>query len=461
MRNSEVHLQPHQQRVIDRLYSEGTPGLIAYHSMGSGKTLTALEALRRANGNKLVITPASLVENVYKESKKHGIPLDQNTEVLSYEKALRNIDRLLDKDYGLVVLDEAHRMRNDDTVRAQELTKVLNRAHKKLLLTGTAGYNHPADLMRLINLIDNKLEIPSSNRDFEDRYLYPKSLKLREDKELASILHKYVDVYDAPRTSSDFPRVTEEVINVPMSRKQESVYRFAEGSIPATLRRSMRKNLPMSLKDTTALNVFSSGVRQASTSPTRLDATSVPEDSSKLLAAADRMVEAAKEPGFRGVAYSNYLGSGVEPYAEILRKRGLDPLLYTGSLSSSDKKKLLDAYNEISDKAKILLLSSSGAEGIDLRGTRLLQVLEPHFNQAKIDQVKARGARYKSHEHLPSNDRSMRIEQYLATKAPNKIQQMLHLKPATSIDEYLYTASRQKQHIIDDLKSLASNGSTK
>lgn len=36
--------QPHQQRVIDKLIKTPEHGVIAYHSLGSGKTFTALGA---------------------------------------------------------------------------------------------------------------------------------------------------------------------------------------------------------------------------------------------------------------------------------------------------------------------------------------------------------------------------------------------------------------------------------
>ena len=74
-----IEYQPHQQRVIDKVNNPSGPhGIIAYHSLGSGKTLTALGAFDKAlAGNPkdrgLFVVPASLVENVYKEIDKHKL----------------------------------------------------------------------------------------------------------------------------------------------------------------------------------------------------------------------------------------------------------------------------------------------------------------------------------------------------------------------------------------------------
>jgi hypothetical protein len=76
-----------------------------------------------------------------------------------------------------------------------------------------------------------------------------------------------------------------------------------------------------------------------------------------------------------------------------------------------------------------------------LKGTKLIQVLEPHFNQSKITQVVGRGARYGSHAHLPENERKVHVEHYqsvlpkpLLGSAPTSIERYLHENSATKND---------------------------
>jgi len=90
--------------------------------------------------------------------------------------------------------------------------------------------------------------------------------------------------------------------------------------------------------------------------------------------------------------------------------------------------------------------ASSGAEGLDLKGTKMMQIMEPHFNQAKIDQVVGRAIRYKSHEHLPEEEQEVTVRKYLSTKKPGIMQRIFGVKDM-SIDRYLLNASAEKHKI--------------
>ena len=448
-------LHDYQQRVLDKLNNPDLPGLIAYHSTGSGKTLTALKALQQAHDRSgksgLFITPASLVNNAKKELVKHNIPLtDKDLKIMSYEKAVRDIDNLMQTPYGMVAFDEAHKLRNAGSLRQARLKKLIGNADKTLMLTGTAGYNNPVDIPVLAKLIDNKLRLPVTQKEFETQYLN-ESGKLTHARRLADTLRPYVDVYDRPKDSGDFPSVRERVFTVPMSGKQERIYKYLEEKLPSHLRKAVHDNLPLKAKDAASLNAFATGMRQVSLSPLHHDVTAKPEDSPKLMLAAKRMVEAAKQPHFRGVAYSNYIDAGLNPYAELLRKRGINPLVFTGGMTAAAKKALVDDYNSADKAAKVLLLSSSGGEGLDLKGTRKLQILEPHFNSAKIDQVKGRGARYLSHAGLPENERNLDIEEYRSS-LPVHWYNKLFGSQGEAIDGYLAGASARKKAVIDEIK---------
>lgn len=452
---ADALLHDYQQRVLDKLDNPDLPGLIAYHSTGSGKTLTALKALQAAHEREgkpvLFITPASLVENAKKELAQHNIPLtDKDLSVMSYERAMRRIDDLANNDYGMVAFDEAHKLRNSGTSRVQQLKRLINKADKSLLLTGTAGYNNPSDIGALAKLINPKLNVATTPGEFEQRHVNAAGKLINADS-LTKNLKPYVDIYERPKDSKDFPEVKRETIRVPMSDKQERLYKYLLQKLPAHLRLAVSRNLPTSAKDAANLNAFSTGIRMASDSTMRHDVSAKPEESTKLTLAAQRMADAAKAKRFRGVAYSNYIDAGLNPYASLLRKKGIEPLVFTGGMSAKEKKALVDAYNSADDAAKVLLLSSSGGEGLDLKGTRLLQVLEPHFNQAKIDQVTGRGARYRSHADLPEEDRNLLIENYQATM-PKHWYHKFGFKPGMAIDEYLDASSKRKNALINDVK---------
>ena len=79
-----------------------------------------------------------------------------------------------------------------------------------------------------------------------------------------------------------------------------------------------------------------------------------------------------------------------------------------------------------------------------MKGTKLLQILEPHWNNPLLEQVKGRAIRYKSHAHLPSSERKVDIEQYAAM--PRERGFMIRDQDMGS-DEYLMNMSAEKDKL--------------
>ena len=469
-------LKPHQESGVDALFEN--KGQIWDHSTGSGKTRTLLEAVKRLqardrDGMQLVITPASLTTNIDKETKKHNLGINKKRmETISYEKAINDIDRLRRIKYSLIAMDEGHKMRNIDTKRFKRLEDLISGAEHRLIMTATPMYNSPENIAPLINLVanDSKL-LPTDKRKFEERYvsredthpslydqfihgkLPEEQVELKNKKQLSNILNKYVNHYDLrddPTAAKDFPRKEEKIFKVPMSPEQEGMYKYLEGNIPFMTRLKIRRGLPLSKKESKDLNAFSSGVRQVSNTVSPFNRTGNHHLSPKLMKAVDELEKNIKaDKNHRGLVYSNYLEAGLNEYSAELTKRGIKHTLYTGELKKSDKDEAVKNYN--SGKVPNLLISSSGAEGLDLKGTKLIQILEPHFNKSKIDQVRGRGIRYKSHEHLPEEERVVKVQHFHSTFRPNMFGQENKNK---AIDQYLHENSAHKEDLVTQVKHL-------
>jgi hypothetical protein len=466
-------LRPHTLRALKRI--EKQDGLLVDHSMGSGKTLLYLKAIERhqqknPKDHVLVIAPASLTTNVIKEIKKHGVKVDTSRlETLSYEKAAIDADRLKQKVYGMVVADEAHKLRNTGTKRHRELSEVITSAKKRILGTGTTAYNNPSDIAPLVNLAAGKKVLPENKADFEENFIdkvveqppllkrilghAPKEIhKLKNTKALEKILRKHIDHYDLkddPKAADKFPTKVESIKRVEMSPEQAGLYKYMEGRLPWHLRYKVRMNMALDRKEMASLNSFSTGVRQVSNS-LRSYMPNYHKTTPKIEAAVQSVHEGYKnDKNFKALVYSNYLGSGLEDYSRELTKREIPHAIYHGGLSKTKKDELLDAYNK--GEIPILLLSSSGAEGLNTKGTKKVQILEPHFNRSKIDQVVARGVRYQSHQHLPKSERKVEVEHFL-TSLPKP---RWNIGPKQhSIDEYLHHNSQTKHEIGQQLKEL-------
>jgi len=74
-----------------------------------------------------------------------------------------------------------------------------------------------------------------------------------------------------------------------------------------------------------------------------------------------------------------------------------------------------DPDNAHGDKIEMLLVSATGAEGIDLKNIRHVHILEPYWNYNRIQQVKARAIRNGSHSTLPPTERDVAVYIYIAS----------------------------------------------
>lgn len=63
----------------------------------------------------------------------------------------------------------------------------------------------------------------------------------------------------------------------------------------------------------------------------------------------------------------------------------------------------------------LLMITQSGAEGLNLRNVRFVYILEPFWNQVRIDQVIGRAIRKGSHLELPEAERNVQVIMYMAS----------------------------------------------
>lgn len=461
-------LQPHQQRVVDRIQRDEQPGLVVIHGLGTGKTLSSIAAADALGLPTTAVLPASLKGNYAKELEKHGPTNIPDLATTSLQKVTR--DGGLAGPTGLMIVDEAHRVRD----AASEGNKALRGvdAKKRLLLTASPTYNHPVDLSSLVNIAAGAHVLPTDKRTFEGKYVNHLTVnpgfvdrvfrgvkpgarsELKNTEELAAQLSKWVD-YHANAPGGDFPTRIDEEVLVPLSSKQEDVYNTLLEKAPLHIRHKVRSGLPPSKSEAKDLNAFATGARQAQLSPhvygdgQNIDtahATKQREAFSRLQAAI------AKNPEHRALVYSNYTGAGLAPYQKLLQEHKIPHALFTGDLKAADREQAVRDYN--AGVIKALLVSSAGGEGLDLKGTRQIQILEPHFNDEKLKQVIGRGIRYKSHEHLPEDQRNVRVEQYLSTIPQGQIAKFFRRTPDMSADQYLQQLAKDKEALNTQLRGV-------
>tara|TARA_Y100000991_G_scaffold213361_1_gene198947 strand:- start:278 stop:4708 length:4431 start_codon:yes stop_codon:yes gene_type:complete len=90
--------------------------------------------------------------------------------------------------------------------------------------------------------------------------------------------------------------------------------------------------------------------------------------------------------------------------------------LWTGSESVEERDNVLKEFNSgdniYGNNCLIILITKSGSEGISLKYIRQVHIMEPYWNNVRINQVIGRARRIKSHIDLPIEDRNVEVFKY-------------------------------------------------
>lgn len=458
--NPAMAALPHQDRVADKL--EAAPaaqGALAFHGTGTGKTFTAINAAKRLKLPILAITPASLRTNFKKEMTAAGNPVPH--QIVSYQEALNRINnpefRALAQ-RSLVVADEAQNFGQDGSERSSLMSRLPGR---KLLLSATPIRNSPHEIAPLINAAAPG-SLPEGQAEFDNKYVETKEVpvgfwgRLRGAKpgvihvptnldSFATAVRGKVD-YHENIDRSNFPTYHESIIQVPMTKKQQATYDFVLGKYPA-MAYKVRHGIPPSKSESKNMTAFFSGPRQISNHPGEFNASATDDDAPKFKAAADEIHKRMKtDKNFRGVAYSNFLEAGMDPMSRELDRRGISHVKFNGDMNDKEKAEAVKQYN--TGQVPVLLISGAGAEGLDLKGTKLMQIMEPHWNEEKINQVRGRAIRYKSHSHLPEEERHVEVHRYHAVPVMGWLGNLMAKAPyGHGADEYIHHIAKEKQEL--------------
>ena len=97
-----------------------------------------------------------------------------------------------------------------------------------------------------------------------------------------------------------------------------------------------------------------------------------------------------------------------------LDKKKISYMSVTGSMNMQNRKEAVELYN--SGKIKILFISKAGSEGLDLKNTNYIIILESSWNENEIEQIIGRGIRYKSHIGLKKSKQKVSVYQLYCVK---------------------------------------------
>mgnify|MGYP001180283377 CR=1 FL=1 len=118
--------------------------------------------------------------------------------------------------------------------------------------------------------------------------------------------------------------------------------------------------------------------------------------------------------------YALYTGTETAEEKEIIRN------VFNSSWDSvpstlSNQLKAINQNNNLGEIIKILMITSSGSEGITLKNTRFVHLIEPYWHPVRTDQVIGRARRICSHKDLPEALRTVEVYVYLMTFTEKQI----------------------------------------
>jgi len=159
--------------------------------------------------------------------------------------------------------------------------------------------------------------------------------------------------------------------------------------------------------------------------------------------------------------FTLYTGTEEEEEREITRN------IYNGDWKDlpkliKDKLEKVAKNNDLGEIIKIIMITAAGSEGINLRNTRYVHIMEPYWHPVRTEQVIGRARRICSHKNLPSELQNVEVFLYLMTFTPeqlkSEIANELRTKDLSKRAPYTPLTSDEKLFEISSIKEELTTG---
>lgn len=472
------HLKEYQLKGLEwmvSLYNNKLNGILA-DEMGLGKTIQTIAffaylfEVKRITGPHIVIVPLSTISNWQIELQKWCPKLDVvcykgpgpyrkqmapkvktvkfNVLLTTYEYVMKDKSLLSKIQWKYMIVDEGHRMKNQDC----KLTYILNSYYKapyRLLLTGTPLQNRLPELWALLNfLLPNIFNCCTT---FEQWFNAPfantgEKVELNEEEKYLIIrrLHKILRPFLLRRlkkeVESQLPDKVEYVIKCQMSCLQKMMYHLTQKNSSALFQGSTdssRKSQPKMLMNTLMQlrkvcnhpflfpHIEESFIKKfASETLDPLHSPLIYRVSGKF-ELLDRILPKLKSLNHRCLIFCQMtqLMSILEDYLNFAQYKYLR---LDGTTKSEDRGRLLELFNAENSPYFIFILSTrAGGLGLNLQSADTVIIFDSDWNPQ---------------QDLQAQDRAHRIGQ------KNEVR-VLRLMTVNSIEERILAAAKFKLNL--------------
>ncbi|HEY8429640.1 MAG TPA: DEAD/DEAH box helicase [Sandaracinaceae bacterium] len=387
----------------------GVGGILA-DDMGLGKTLQTIAhiAAEKRGGRltrpALIVAPTSLVGVWQREIAKfaphlsvvvlHGARRAERWDqleradvvVTSYPLLVRDEERFARYEYHLLVLDEAHTIKNTRS-QAHRAAKRM-RAEHRLCITGTPVENHLGELWALFDFLNPGL----LGDELSFRRWYRVPIEQLGDEERLATLRQQVAPYILRRLKSEvareLPPKTELFRPVVLTGKQRELYESIRVAAHGEVRRLIAKK-GLAASTVPILDALTK-LRQVCCDPRLVPMRAAREVTrSAKYERLFELLEMALSRGHRVLVFSQFTRM-LALIARGLSERKMRYLLLTGE--SRDRQGLVDAFER--GEADIFLISlKAGGVGLTLTSADTVIHYDPWWNPAAQDQATDRAYR--------------------------------------------------------------------
>ncbi|PPS05376.1 hypothetical protein GOBAR_AA15296 [Gossypium barbadense] len=452
-------LRPHQREgvqfmfeCVSGLYSAANiTGCILADDMGLGKTLQSITLLytllRQGFDGKpmvkkaIIVTPTSLVSNWEAEIKKwvgqrvQLIALCESSRddvvsgidsftsprsllqvlIVSYETFRMHSSKFCQSEAcDLLICDEAHRLKNDQTITNRALAALS--CKRRILLSGTPMQNDLEEFFAMVNFTNPGIlgDVAFFRRYYETPIICgreptsseeEKKLAAERSSELSAIVNQIVEVVCCKLTPLQselynhfiHSKNVKKVITEETKQTKILAYITALKKLcnhPKLIYDTIKSGSPGTTGFEDCMRFFPPEMfsgRQASQSGswTGGDGAWV-ELSGKMHVLARLLAHLRQRTDDRIVLVSNYTQT-LDLFAQLCRERRYPYLRLDGTTSISKRQKLVNRFNDSTKDEFVFLLSSkAGGCGLNLIGGNRLVLFDPDWNPANDKQAAAR-----------------------------------------------------------------------
>ena len=408
--------------------------------------------------------------------KKSDDRIDKYYEIYSYNKFVELINtNKMNLKNALLIVDEVQNMVSEGGSFYETLYDAIHKAPNDLrivLLSATPMFDKPNEIALTMNLLRIPKEMPTG-KDFDKTFIKTRkrhdgtySHKVINIGKFKKLIKGYISFFrGAPQHV--FPKLTIKFVRCEMSTFQSDAYNRVLANEEKEL--GVSKDILKDLNVSDLPNNFYIGTRVISniifpnkklgeagikslTDKKILDELEI--YSTKFFEIMTR-IEKCRGKVFVYSAFKEF--GGIRTFIKILEAYGYKDYISEGDglrrfavLSGDEnivtKERIKAVYNMKDNlagkKLKIVIGSPATKEGISFTAVRQVHILEPYWNQSRLDQIIGRASRFCSHKDLPEEKRNVKVYVYMA----------VHRKIEQTIDEYMQQLIGQKSKVINEFE---------